>query len=161
MPTPLSTINCILSHLFHTMSDWKPKLLVVEKFKLSKDKGDVYCIGLRETCIIYSVEGTFGKIYYAKFNFFWQIVKLMQTNYYHLRAFCQEMKHINQHGQDQDDFCNIQGVFFNCSAPISILKRKTLFDQRGCFVHQEFHGTEYLIGCPAFFILVLKIGRNS
>ena len=52
-------------------------------------------------------------------------------------------------------------VFFNCSAQISVLKRKMLFNQRGSFVHQEFHGTESLIGYPSFFILVLKIGRNS
>ena len=56
---------------------------------------------------------------------------------------------------------NIQGAFFNCSAQISVLKRKMLFNQRGSFVHQKFHGTESLIGCPPFFILVLKIGRNS
>ena len=29
------------------------------------------------------------------------------------------------------------------------------------FVHREFHETESLIGCPSFFILVLKIGRTS
>ena len=52
-------------------------------------------------------------------------------------------------------FSNIQGAFFNCSAQISVLKRKTLFNQRGSFVHQEFHGTESLIGCPLFFILQL------
>ena len=52
--------------------------------------------------------------------------------------------------------------FFNCSAQISVLKRKRLYNQRGSFVHhQEFHGTESLIGCPSFFILVLKIGRTS
>ena len=45
----------------------------------------------------------------------------------------------------------MQGCFFNCSAQISVLKRKTLFNQRGSFVHQEFHGTETLIGCPSFF----------
>ena len=56
---------------------------------------------------------------------------------------------------------NIQGVFFNCSAQISVLNRKMLVNQRGSFVHREFHGTESLIGCPSFFILVLKIGRNS
>ena len=55
----------------------------------------------------------------------------------------------------------IQGVFFNWSAQISLLKRKTLFNLQGSFVHQEFHGTESLIGCPLFFILVLKIGRTS
>ena len=55
----------------------------------------------------------------------------------------------------------MQGCFFNCSAQISVLKRKTLFNQQGSFVHREFHGTEFLIGCPSFFILVLKIGRNS
>ena len=55
----------------------------------------------------------------------------------------------------------IQGAFFNCSAQISVLKRKMLFNQRGSFVHQEFHGTESLIGYPSFFILILKIGRNS
>ena len=56
---------------------------------------------------------------------------------------------------------HIQGGFFNWSAQISVLKRKTLFDQRGSFVHRKFHGTESLIGCSSFFILVLKIGRNS
>ena len=56
---------------------------------------------------------------------------------------------------------NIQGAFFNCSAQISVLKRKTLFNQRGSFAHRKFHGTESLIGCPSFFILVLKIRRNS
>ena len=55
----------------------------------------------------------------------------------------------------------IQGGFFNCSAQFSVLKRKMLFNQRGSFVHQKFHGTESLIGCPPFFISVLKIGRNS
>ena len=52
-------------------------------------------------------------------------------------------------------------VVFNCSAQISVLKRKMLFNQRGSFVYREFHGTESFIGCPSFFILVLKIGRNS
>ena len=33
-----------------------------------------------------------------------------------------------------------------------MLKRKTLFNQRGSFAHREFHGTESLIGCPSFFI---------
>ena len=51
--------------------------------------------------------------------------------------------------------------FFNWSAQISVLKRKTLFNQRGSFVHRGFHGTESLIGWPTFFILVLKIGRTS
>ena len=55
----------------------------------------------------------------------------------------------------------VQGGYFNCSAQISVLKRKTLFNQQGSFVHREFHGTESLIGCPSFFILVLKMGRNS
>ena len=55
----------------------------------------------------------------------------------------------------------LQSGFFNCSAQISVLKRKTLFNQRGSFVHQEYHGRESLIGCPTFSILVLKIGRNS
>ena len=55
----------------------------------------------------------------------------------------------------------IQGAFFYCSAQISVLKRKTLFNQQESFVHREFHGTESLIGCPSFFILVLKIGRNN
>ena len=54
----------------------------------------------------------------------------------------------------------VQGGFFNCSAQIPVLK-KTLFNQRGSFVHREFHGAESLIGCPSFFILVLKIGRDS
>ena len=56
---------------------------------------------------------------------------------------------------------DIQGCFFNCSTQISVLKRKTLFSQQGSFLHPEFHGTESLIGCPSFFILVLKIGRDS
>ena len=43
------------------------------------------------------------------------------------------------------------GCVFNCSAPISVLKRKTLFNQRGSLVHRKFHGTEPLIGCPSFF----------
>ena len=58
-------------------------------------------------------------------------------------------------------FKEYTGWFFNCSAQISVLKRKMLFNQRGSFVHREFHGTESLIGCLLFFILVLKIGRNS
>ena len=58
-------------------------------------------------------------------------------------------------------FLHIQGGFFNWAAQISVLKRKTLFNQWGSFVHWEFHGTESLIGCPSFFILVLKIGRTS
>ena len=37
------------------------------------------------------------------------------------------------------------GWFFNCSAKISVLKRKTLFNQRGSLVHRKFHGTEPLI----------------
>ena len=49
----------------------------------------------------------------------------------------------------------IQGAF------LTVLKRKTLFNQHGSFVHQEFHRTESLIGCRSFFISVLKIGRNS
>ena len=53
------------------------------------------------------------------------------------------------------------GCFFNCPAQISVLKRKMLFNQRGSFLHREFHGTESLIGCPSFFILVLQIWRNS
>ena len=57
--------------------------------------------------------------------------------------------------------CPSTGWLFNCSAQISVLKRKTLFNQWGSFVHREFHGTESLINCPLFFILVLKIGRNS
>ena len=55
----------------------------------------------------------------------------------------------------------VQGGFFNCSAQFSVLKRKMLFNQRGSFVYREFHGTESFIDCPSFFILVLKIGRNS
>ena len=51
--------------------------------------------------------------------------------------------------------------FFNSSAQISVLKRKTLLNQQGSLVHREFDGTESLIGGPSFFILVLKIGRNS
>ena len=46
-------------------------------------------------------------------------------------------------------------LVFNCSAQTSI----TLFNQQGSFVHQEFSGTESLIGCPWFFILVPKIGK--
>ena len=56
---------------------------------------------------------------------------------------------------------NLQGVFFNWSARISVLKRKTLFNQQGSFVHREFHGTESLIGCRSFFFLVLKIGEEQ
>ena len=33
----------------------------------------------------------------------------------------------------------IQGAFFNYFAQISVLKRKTLFNQRGSFLHWEFH----------------------
>ena len=55
----------------------------------------------------------------------------------------------------------IQGGFFDWSALISVLKRKTLFNQWGYFVDREFLGTESLIGCPSFFILVLKIGRTG
>ena len=55
----------------------------------------------------------------------------------------------------------VQGAFFNCSAQISVLKRKRLFNQRGSFVHREFHGTESLIGCRSFFFLVLKIGEEQ
>ena len=40
----------------------------------------------------------------------------------------------------------IQGGFFNWSAQISVLKRKTLFNQRGSLVHRELHGTDSLIG---------------
>ena len=58
-------------------------------------------------------------------------------------------------------FLHVQGAFFNCSAQISVLKRKTMFNQQGSFVHREFHGTESLLGRPLFFIWVLKIGRNS
>ena len=39
---------------------------------------------------------------------------------------------------------------------MSVLKSKTLFNQRGSFVHREFHGTESMIVYPSFFILVLK-----
>ena len=46
---------------------------------------------------------------------------------------------------------HIQGGSFNCSAQISVLKRKTLVNQRGSFVHREFHGTEYLVGCLSLF----------
>ena len=59
----------------------------------------------------------------------------------------------------KDERCT--GCFFNCSAQISVLKRKTLLNQRGSLVHWKFHGTESMIVCPSFFILVLKIGRNS
>ena len=52
-------------------------------------------------------------------------------------------------------------VFFNCSAPISVLKRNTLFNQREPSLFQQFHGTKPLIGCPSFFIFLLKIGRNT
>ena len=66
---------------------------------------------------------------------------------------------------------DLRGIFFSeklpmilyrvvlfCSARISMLKRKTLFNQPGSFVPREFHGTESFIGCSSFFILVLKIG---
>ena len=46
---------------------------------------------------------------------------------------------------------HIQGGSFNCSAQISVLKRKTLVNQRGSFVHREFHGSEYLVGCLSLF----------
>ena len=46
---------------------------------------------------------------------------------------------------------HVQGAFFNCSAQISVLKRKMLFNHRGSFVHQEYHGRESLIVCPTFF----------
>ena len=49
------------------------------------------------------------------------------------------------------NYTYLQGAFLNCSAQISVLKRKTSFNQRGSFVHREFHGTEFLIGCPLFF----------
>ena len=42
----------------------------------------------------------------------------------------------------------LQGGFFDWSAQFSVPKRKTLFNQRGSFVHREFHGIEPLIGCP-------------
>ena len=61
-------------------------------------------------------------------------------------------------------FCSIlyRVLFFNCSAQISVLKIKTLFNQRGSFVHREFHGTESLIGCPLFFIVSkLEVAPNA
>ena len=55
-----------------------------------------------------------------------------------------------------------RGWFFNCSAKISVLKRKTFFNQRGSFVHWEFHGSESLIGCPLFFIVSkLEVAPNA
>ena len=88
-------------------------------------------------------------------------------------ASCCQM-HVSQQPRSPTDFIGsltgidivavsifVQGAFFNCSVQISVLKRKTLSNQRGSFVHQEFYGTESLIGCPSFFILALKIGRNS
>ena len=55
----------------------------------------------------------------------------------------------------------VQGGFLTCSAQSSELKRKTLLNQGGSFVHREFHGTESLIGCHSFFFLVLKIGEEQ
>ena len=78
------------------------------------------------------------------------------TAYSLLSLFGQKIGNTHTH-----TYTHVEGDFFNCSAQISVLKRKTLFNQRGSFVHQEYHGRESLIGCPTFFILVLKIGRNS
>ena len=38
-----------------------------------------------------------------------------------------------------------------------MLKRKTLFDEWGSFVHREFHGTESLIGCHHFSLWYWKL----
>ena len=55
----------------------------------------------------------------------------------------------------------IQGAFFNCSSPFSVPKWKNLLSQRGAFLHWKFREKLVLVGCNLFFILVLKIGRNS
>ena len=87
----------------------------------------------------------------------WQSMKIRPD---HILSICLVSEITKQTLPDHHLIFNIQ-VFFNCSAQISVLKRKTLFNQRGSFVHWDFQGTESLIGCPSFFILVLKIGRNS
>ena len=51
--------------------------------------------------------------------------------------------------------------FFKLFRPNFSAKKKTSFNQQESFLHWEFHGTESLIGCPSFFMLALKIGRNS
>ena len=56
---------------------------------------------------------------------------------------------------------HIQGAFFNCSSQFSVPKWKILFSQRGAFLHWKFLEKDVLVGCNLFFILVLKIGRNS
>ena len=50
---------------------------------------------------------------------------------------------------------NLQGAFFKCSAQFSVLKRKSLLNQRGSFVHREFHGRESLIGCPSSYLIIV------
>ena len=55
----------------------------------------------------------------------------------------------------------LQGGFFNCSSPFSVPKWKNLLSQRGAFLHWKFLEKVVLVGCNLFFILVLKIGRNS
>ena len=56
---------------------------------------------------------------------------------------------------------HIQGAFFNCSSPFSVPKWKNLLSQRGAFLHWKFREKLVLVGCNLFFILVLKIRRNS
>ena len=53
------------------------------------------------------------------------------------------------------------GCFFSLFRPNFSTKKKNVVQPTRIFVHREFHGTESRIGCQSFFILVLKIGRNS
>ena len=62
--------------------------------------------------------------------------------------------------QTGNDFM-LEGAFFNCSSPFSVPKWKNLLRQRGAFLHWKFLEKAALVGCNLFFILVLKIGRNS
>ena len=55
----------------------------------------------------------------------------------------------------------IQGVFFNWSARFSVPKWNNLLSQRGAFLYWKFREKLVLVGCNLFFILVLKMGRNS
>ena len=52
-------------------------------------------------------------------------------------------------------------AFFNCSSPFSVPKWKNLLSQWEAFLHWKFLEKVVLVGCNLFFILVLKIGRNS
>ena len=55
-------------------------------------------------------------------------------------------------------YINLQGGYFYGSAQIAkMLKRKTLFNEWGSFVHREFHGTESLIGCHHYSLWYWKL----